>query len=127
MRFNLPDLAARKKLWSRMLVAGIPIEGERDQMIEWCSELSEGFSGREIRTGMRLALPKAFLEAEQQALPAILQLEHLKSAIHQIRTAQAEISTTESSSRTQLREAAAAKRDAITAKQLLGINTVAEV
>lgn len=116
VKFNLPDLSARKKLWSRMLVVGIPIEGERDNLIERCSDLSEGFSGREIRTCMRLSLPKALLAAEKLNIPAVLKLEHLSSAIQQLRTANTEIATTESSSRTQL-------RDAATAKKLFGINT----
>lgn len=120
VHFNLPDLAARKRLWSRMLVSGIPIEGEREKIIETCGELSEGLSGREIRTCMRLALPKAFLMAEKTGFPAVLALENLKSAIEEIRRSHAEIATTESSSRMQLREAA-------TAKKLLGINKLEEV
>ncbi len=120
VRFSLPDLAARRRLWARMFVSGIPLKEARDQLIEDCSELSDGLSGREIRTCMRLALPKAFLAAEKTDMPAILSLENLKSAIDQIRTAHTEIATTESIGRSQL-------RDAVTAKKLLGINNITEV
>lgn len=120
VRFSLPDLAARRRLWARMFVSGIPLKEARDQLIEDCSELSDGLSGREIRTCMRLALPKAFLAAEKTDMPAILSLENLKSAIDQIRAAHIEIATTETISRSQLRDAAAAKK-------LLGINNITEV
>lgn len=91
INFKLPDLEARKKLWARMLVEQIPLEETKEEFIQWSAELSEGFSGREIRTGMRLALPKALMEAEEKSCQPVFKLEHIKSAISQIRKSQEEV------------------------------------
>lgn len=91
IHFKLPDLEARKKLWARMLVEQIPLEETKEEFIQWSAELSEGFSGREIRTGMRLALPKALMEAEEKSCQPVFKLEHIKSAISQIRKSQEEV------------------------------------
>jgi len=66
IHFDLPDLEARKKLWAKMLVDQIPLLESKDEFIQTVSDSSDGFSGREIRTCMRLVLPKALLEAEQK-------------------------------------------------------------
>ena len=65
IHFDLPDIEARKNLWAKMLVDQIPLLESKEQFIESASALSDGFSGREIRTCMRLVLPKALLEAEK--------------------------------------------------------------
>jgi predicted acylesterase/phospholipase RssA len=116
IKFTLPDLAARKRLWERMLVPDIPLAEERQGIIDWCGELSEGFSGREIRACMRLSLPKAIL-ATGDAKTAKLTLDHLKAAIHQVLAAQKEVASP--NSREQLRAAA----DAARTKKLLGIDS----
>jgi len=46
-------------IWNRFLVQQIPLEDERESLLTKLAENSEGFSGRDIRTCMRLALPKA--------------------------------------------------------------------
>jgi SpoVK/Ycf46/Vps4 family AAA+-type ATPase len=118
IHFALPDLNARRRLWNRMLVEGIPLEHDRNEMIDLCSALSDGLSGREIRTCMRLALPKALLEAEETRQLATLKLPHLESAIHQLRVANTEIAVSEKPS--------TAYRDAVVAKKLLGLNSTLE-
>jgi len=79
IHFELPDGLAREKIWDYMLISEIDLDGNKLDIIKKCSELSAGFSGREIRTCMRLALPKPFLDGSQT-----LKLEHLKSAIAQV-------------------------------------------
>ena len=54
IEFKLPDLEARKQLWNRLLVVGVPLEEERTFIIERGAVDSDGLSGREIRT----VLPK---------------------------------------------------------------------
>lgn len=111
--FDVPDLAARKKLWSKMLVEQIPLCGEREQFIDWAAELSEGFSGREIRTCMRLVLPKVLLEAELSKQEPKLTLEQLKEVIHRINHAKTEVASKDSS---------LSSADIRSAKSLLGVS-----
>lgn len=113
IHFDLPDLDARKKLWSKMLVEQIPLDCEREEFISWVAELSEGFSGREIRTCMRLALPKALLEAEEKQEEAKLKLEQLKEVIHRVNHAKSEVGTNVSTSNS---------NEIRTAKSLLGVS-----
>lgn len=112
VKFILPDLEARKALWSRMLVDAIPLNGERNDFIDWCAELSENLSGREIRTCMRLALPKAMME--QSGVEPALSLGHLKDSIHQVKLAQTEVASS--------RQGRSSDADLATAKRLLGVN-----
>lgn len=93
IHFALPDTAARKLLWARMLVEQIPIAESREMLLEKCALSSEGFSGREIRTCMRLALPKAVLATENDLAQAKLCWEHVEQAIAEIRLAQQNISS----------------------------------
>lgn len=111
--FDVPDLAARKKLWSKMLVEQIPLCGEREQFIDWAAELSEGFSGREIRTCMRLVLPKVLLEAELSKQEPKLTLEQLKEVIHRVNHAKTEVASKDSS---------LSSADIRSAKSLLGVS-----
>jgi AAA+ superfamily predicted ATPase len=113
VRFELPDTETRIKLWSRMMVPEIPLGEEREPLLKQCAEASDGLSGREIRTGMRLALPKAVMAAEENE--AVLRFEHVASAIADIRLAHREVATPAGYEST-------AKRDAQTAKNLLGLN-----
>lgn len=114
VKFDLPDLQARRSLWDRMLVREIPIAGEREELIDWCAELSEGLSGREIRTCMRIALPKPLMHVSSSE--AKLTLDHLKDSIHQVKQAHDEVGSTASEARSPARDAAIAKR-------LLGIGS----
>lgn len=91
-----------------MLVRQIPIAGEREEFIDWCAELSEGLSGREIRTCMRIALPKPLMDAG--SIEAKLTLDHLKDSIHQVKQAHAEVGSSVSETRSTARDAAIAKR-----------------
>lgn len=84
IEFKLPDLEARKQLWNRLLVVGVPLEEERTFIIERGAVDSDGLSGREIRTVLRTAFPRAFVEDPQ--LPKVL-WAHLEDAIANVRTA----------------------------------------
>lgn len=99
--FLLPELETRKGLWARMLLPTIPITGERTELIDQCAKNTEGFSGREIRTCMRLALPKALIEAETKTQEPFLTVAHIEQAISQIRAANIQVanSTPTSSAR----------------------------
>ena len=87
IHFDLPDYQARRRLWERLLVEGIPLGTTREQLLAHCAELSDGFSGREIRTCMRLALPKALLAAESTGMAPALDREHLDEAIAEVKRA----------------------------------------
>ncbi|MFB6348335.1 ATP-binding protein [Moraxella sp. ZJ142] len=93
IHFDLPDSENRKALWQRMLVEQIPLEGEREQIITNIAELTEGFSGREIRTCMRLVLPKALLEAEKARVEPKVTLEQLQAVISQVKLAKKEVAS----------------------------------
>lgn len=91
IEFTLPDLEARKLLWARMLVEKIPLAQDRAELIELCAAQSEGFSGREIRACMRLALPKALKEAMDGATEPKLHFSHLEAAIMNVEKSQQEV------------------------------------
>lgn len=78
VEFQLPDVEERQRLWSRMLVGGIPLAQEREELIQLASESSAGLSGREIRTALRTALPRAVMEQTDKPR---LAWTHLRSAI----------------------------------------------
>lgn len=82
--FKLPDLEGRKQLWAKMLVPGVPLAEDRETLIERCATTSEGLSGREIRTVLRTAFPRAIQDNVQE--PRV-QWTHLESAIADVRTA----------------------------------------
>ena len=111
VEFTLPDSAARRQLWEKFLVEKIPLADARDVLLDGASELSEGLAGREIRTCMRLALPKALLAAGYPAGEPALSLDHLRQAIAQVQATHHTIA-----SRPDFPTA-----EAHTAKKLLGI------
>lgn len=113
IHFDLPDLEARKKLWVKMLVEQIPLLESKDEFIQTASDLSEGFSGREIRTCMRLVLPKALLEAEKNQEEPKVKLEQLREVIDRIKQAKVEVANSETKLST---------KEISTAKSLLGVN-----
>jgi AAA+ superfamily predicted ATPase len=86
VKFVLPEAPERHAIWSRLLVHGIPLQ-EREALLEAVVGWSEGFSGRDIRTCMRLALPKALAAGVHPEL----QLEHLEQAIAQVKTTLADL------------------------------------
>ena len=113
IHFDLPDLEARKKLWAKMLVDQIPLLESKDEFIQTVSDSSDGFSGREIRTCMRLVLPKALLEAEQKNEDPKVKLEQLQEVIARIKKAKVEVAN---------RETKLSAKEISTAKSLLGVN-----
>lgn len=113
IRFDLPDFPARRRLWDRLMVAGIPLETERNPLLANCTELTEGFSGRELRTCMRLALPKALLAAERSGAPPALGRQHLEEAIAEVRRAMKEVAAPATPVRID--------NDTTTARRMLGV------
>ncbi len=112
IHFDLPDLDARKQLWGKMLVSAIPLLEPREDFINCASELSDGFSGREIRTCMRLVLPKSLLEAEQNKEEPKVKLEQLQEVIERIKKAKSEVAS---------KENRLSSSEVNTAKALLGV------
>lgn len=115
VKFDLPDLAARERLWDRMLVSGIPLANARHTLIEQAAAASDGFSGREIRTCMRLALPKALHEAERLSCTAQLADKHIDAAIAEVRSAHADISSAQPAF-------ASSATDITSSRRLLGVD-----
>ena len=84
IEFKLPDFEGRKQLLQRLLVPGVPLAEDRDVIIDRGAAASDGLSGREIRTVLRTAFPRALVENPQE--PRVLWV-HLESAIADVRAA----------------------------------------
>lgn len=84
IEFALPDFDGRKQLWERLLVPGVPLGEPRADIIERCTAASEGLSGREIRTVLRTAFPRAIVS--DPAAPTV-RWPHIVTAIDDIRAA----------------------------------------
>ncbi len=84
IEFKLPDFEGRKQLWQRLLVSGVPLNETRESIIERCAAASDGLSGREIRTVLRTAFPRALVECPTQ--PAVKWV-HFETAITDVREA----------------------------------------
>ncbi|MBN3757445.1 AAA family ATPase [Paraburkholderia sp. Tr-20389] len=84
IEFRLPDLEGRKQLWERFLVRGVPLAEERSLVIDRCAAASDGLSGREIRTVLRTAFPRAIVS--KPAEPCV-HWEHIETAIGDVRAA----------------------------------------
>lgn len=85
IEFKLPDLEGRKQLWHRLLVPGVPLAEDRDTIIERCAVESDGLSGREIRTVLRTAFPRALVECPTE--PPCVQWRHFETAIADVHAA----------------------------------------
>ncbi|MDV7888953.1 ATP-binding protein [Pseudomonas aeruginosa] len=84
IHFELPGYDERHAIWSRMLVPGIPLGEDRTQLLNALATLSDGLSGREIRTCMRLALPKPLMSNGG----GVLVRAHIEDAILQLKATQ---------------------------------------
>ena len=113
IEFKLPDLESRKQLWNRLLVTGAPLEEDRDLIIERSASASDGLSGREIRTVLRTAFPRALVENSEN--PKVL-WKHLESAIEDVRTANLNVGK-----RQHDRAAASLNANVESGRQLLGL------
>jgi AAA+ superfamily predicted ATPase len=113
IEFKLPDLESRKQLWNRFLVAGVPLDEERNLIIERCAAASDGLSGREIRTVLRTAFPRAFIENMQE--PKVL-WSHLEGAITDVRTANRNVGKNQHD-----RATASSNANVEAGRQLLGV------
>lgn len=110
--FELPDEPNRRALWDKMLVPEIPLSSPRCEIIEIAAGLSDGFSGRDIRNCMRLALPKAILESEEKDTESVLKIEHIEDVIKQMKLAKKNVANTTSN---------LTETEQNTAKSLLGL------
>ena len=59
VEFQLPDAEALLALWEMHLVPGIPLQEERQELIQKLLHLTDGFSGGEILQAVRVALGHA--------------------------------------------------------------------
>jgi SpoVK/Ycf46/Vps4 family AAA+-type ATPase len=91
VHFELPDLDGRRAIWEKMLVSKIPLAVTRGDLIAAAADMTEGFCGRDIRTCMRLSLPKVILSGQKSEGEIGLTIEHLAEAIEQINRAKQEI------------------------------------
>ena len=124
VEFTLPDYDTRIKLWSRMLVEKIPLFQNRDELLELCASESDGFSGREIRTCMRLALPKVLKEAHENQIEAQLNFNHILSAIAQVKKSQKEVANNSDQNSMKRQRAV---QEANLARKILGTNKETQV
>lgn len=83
VHFDLPDQDGLRKIWDKFLVSQIPLDGERENILTKLADVSLGLSGRNIRNCMRLALPKALLNASSEK--PMLTLDHLMTAVEEVR------------------------------------------
>ena len=67
---------------------GVPLEGARDAFLEEISVLSEGLSGGDILTAMRLALPAVALA---RGAEGPMTLADVRLAVDRIRTARRDV------------------------------------
>lgn len=116
IEFKLPDLEGRKQLWQRFLVPNVPLLEERSIIIERCAATSDGLSGREIRTVLRTAFPRAIVECPEK--PQV-QWAHFESAIADVKTANRNVGN--SSSRRHEVATASKAADIESTRQLLGV------
>ena len=93
VHFLMPDLECRRQLWDMLLVPGIPLQDDREWVIENAAQHSEGFCGRDIRTCLRLTLPKPLLEHEQKGRTPLVAWRHLVEAMAQVREAHKNVGT----------------------------------
>lgn len=84
IEFKLPDFDGRKQLWHRFLVPNVPLAEDRTIIVERCAAASDGLSGREIRTVLRTAFPRALVDCPTD--PKVQWL-HFESAIKDVREA----------------------------------------
>jgi|BioPla2DNA2_1021312.scaffolds.fasta_scaffold10102_5 SpoVK/Ycf46/Vps4 family AAA+-type ATPase len=89
----MPNEEARKAIWRRFLIPSIPFQDDVETIVELAAAESDGFSGRDIRTAMRLALPKVFSDTQTEGDEVSKRIgwEHIEEAIAQVRRAQAEV------------------------------------
>jgi hypothetical protein len=88
VRVRLPDHDARRRLWDLHVPVGVPLEEARDAFLEEISVLSEGLSGGDILTAMRLALPAVALA---RGAEGPMTLADVKLAVDRIRAARRDI------------------------------------
>ena len=90
IRFDLPDMEARVRLWDMHLVPAIPLEAiNRAVLLQMLAEETEGFSGGYVLQAMRLALPMAV--NTENVLQSLLKDEHLLKSIELVKRGMREV------------------------------------
>ena len=112
IEFKLPDFEGRKQLWQRMLVSGVPLDESWVDIVERGAATSEGLSGREIRTVMRTAFPRAVIANPED--PRV-RWEDFETAIADVKTANKNVGK-------RRREYAAADDSIESSRRLLGVS-----
>ena len=88
VRVRLPDQEARRRLWDLHVPAGVPLDGHREGFLEEISVLSEGLSGGDILTAMRLVLPAVALT---RGAEGPMTVADVKLAVERIRSARRDV------------------------------------
>jgi hypothetical protein len=88
IHFRAPDAEARRRLWNYHLVEGVPLDEERDTLLEHLVECSEGLTGGDVLTSLRLALPACIRTAPDRPL---LTRAHLEDAVVRVQKAKRDI------------------------------------
>ena len=88
VEFKLPGADERRQIWGRLLVPGVPLEEDRNDVIERGAAATDGFSGREIRTVLRTAFPRALVANRANEFVAWSDFE---GAIADVRAANANV------------------------------------
>ena len=88
VRVRLPDQDARRMLWDQHIPEAVPLEGPRSAFLDELAVLSEGMSGGDILTAMRLALPAVALA---RGADGPMTLTDLTVAVERIRAARREV------------------------------------
>jgi len=112
IEFKLPDFEGRKQLWQRMLVPGVPLDENWVDIVERGAATSDGLSGREIRTVMRTAFPRAVVANPED--PRV-RWEDFEAAIADVKTANKNVGK-------RRREYAAADDSIESSRRLLGVS-----
>lgn len=95
VRFELPDLAALEALLAMHVVEGIPLDGNRQEILDRLAQVLEAiqpvedrFSGADILTMVRLALPAAIKENSEAPRVSV---HHFERAIDSVLRAKREV------------------------------------
>lgn len=84
VRFDLPDLEARKRLWDIHLVERIPLREDRATLIETLALQSEGLTGGDILATLRLSFAAALRDEGEDA---VISSSVIEKAIGQVKQA----------------------------------------
>lgn len=88
VEFLKPDADGRRALWDMHIPSKVPLAISRAELIETATSNSEGFTGGDVLTAMRLALAAAVRESGKESR---LSGDHILSACAAVRRAEASL------------------------------------